>query len=503
MPRRLVQRLVTVAGVAVLLAVVAWIGWQWNESRLPSTYSVMDFGALDYGGGKVAPAAEAAHHHEHQHGVHVPGLVSVADLHGPAGRPDDRFTLTAENAQVRLPSGRTIDALTFDGTAPGPELRVRQGDLVEVTLVNKGVHAGVTIHWHGVDVPNAEDGVAGVTQNAVLPGERYTYRFRASQVGTFWYHTHQTSSKEVRRGLFGAFVIEPDRVPARGGLDLTLVAHTFDNVPTLAGSDQLERRAVRPGTVVRLRLVNSDSSPQRFALDGTAFRVLALDGTDLAGPDPVANETVEVPAGGRADLGFTMPRTAVRLSLEQTTVGLALSPSGTATPPATSPSTLFDPTTYGHHVPTPFGLSSRFDRRFELSIGRKPAFLDGRPGLQWTIDGHVYPDVPIFVVEKGDLVEVTISNHTHAVHPMHLHGHHVLVLSRDGKPVSGSPWWPDTLEVKPGETYVVAFRADNPGIWMDHCHNLVHAAAGLTMHLAYAGVTTQFSVGDVTHNHPE
>ncbi len=73
----------------------------------------------------------------------------------------------------------------------------------------------MTIHWHGVDVPNAEDGVAGVTQNAVLPGESYTYRFRAEQVGTFWYHTHQVSSKEVRRGLFGVIVIEPREQAAR------------------------------------------------------------------------------------------------------------------------------------------------------------------------------------------------------------------------------------------------------------------------------------------------
>ena len=86
---------------------------------------------------------------------------------------------------------------------------MRQGDLVEVTLENEDIAQGVTIHWHGIDVPNAEDGVAGVTQDAVLPGERYVYRFRAEQVGTFWYHTHQASSKEVRRGLFGAIVIEP------------------------------------------------------------------------------------------------------------------------------------------------------------------------------------------------------------------------------------------------------------------------------------------------------
>ena len=92
---------------------------------------------------------------------------------------------------------------------PGPELRVKEGDLVEVTLVNEDVEQGVTIHWHGVDVPNAEDGVAGVTQDAVLPGERHVYRFRVDQVGTFWYHSHQISAKQVRRGLFGALVIEP------------------------------------------------------------------------------------------------------------------------------------------------------------------------------------------------------------------------------------------------------------------------------------------------------
>ena len=118
--------------------------------------------------------------------------------------PSTRSCSWPSEPTIHLASGRTIDALTFNGTAPGPELRVRQGDLVDVVLENEDVEQGVTIHWHGVDVPNAADGVAGVTQNAVLPGERYRYRFRAEQVGTFWYHTHQSSSEDVRRGLFGA-----------------------------------------------------------------------------------------------------------------------------------------------------------------------------------------------------------------------------------------------------------------------------------------------------------
>jgi FtsP/CotA-like multicopper oxidase with cupredoxin domain len=94
---------------------------------------------------------------------------------------------------VRLASGRTIDGLTFNGRSPGPELRVRRGQLVEVTLRNEDVDGGVSIHWHGLDVPNAEDGVAGVTQDAVLPRESYTYRFRPEQQGTFWYHAASTT----------------------------------------------------------------------------------------------------------------------------------------------------------------------------------------------------------------------------------------------------------------------------------------------------------------------
>jgi FtsP/CotA-like multicopper oxidase with cupredoxin domain len=106
-------------------------------------------------------------------------------------------------------------------------------------------------------------------------------------------------------------------------------------------------------------------------------------------------------------------------------------------------------------------------------------------------------------VAEGDLVKMTIVNGSNAVHPMHLHGHHMLVLSRNGVPDPGSPWWTDTLEVDPGTQYVVAFRADNPGIWMDHCHNLRHAGAGLTMHLTYLSAYTPFVIGGPAHNEPE
>jgi FtsP/CotA-like multicopper oxidase with cupredoxin domain len=107
----------------------------------------------------------------------------------------------------------------------------------------------------------------------------------------------------------------------------------------------------------------------------------------------------------------------------------------------------------------------------------------------------------MFMVSEGDLVRIDLVNHSGTVHPMHLHGHHFLVLSRNDKAVR--PWSTDTLNMLPHERYEVSFRASNPGLWMLHCHNLPHARDGLTMHVMYDGVTTPFRAGDAAHNHPE
>ena len=486
-------QVLAVGGLALLLTAVGWGAWAWKSSLLPDTYDVMGYGRHDFGGG-----SEPADGH---HG-RAAETVSVSALHGPPGTPDTRFRLVARKANVRLPSGQTVEALTFDGTVPGTELRVRQGELVQVTLENRDVQPGVTIHWHGIDVPNAEDGVAGVTQDAVPPGGSHVYRFRAEQVGTFWYHSHESSSTQVRRGLFGAIVIEP-RSGVEEGLDLAVVAHVFDGRETLDGRDGTRHRVVAPGTRVRLRLVNTDNAPKPFVLSGTAFRVAAIDGTDLNEPGLIKGNELRVAPGGRYDVTFAMPASPVALRVDGTPAALALSQNGRGLAQVVKPRRVFDPAVYGRPAPVPFGADSAFDREFTLEIGRKPGFLDGDPGMHWTVNGGIYPDVPVFMVEAGDLVKLAISNETSTVHPMHLHGHHALVLSRDGKATRGSPWWTDTLDVEAGTRYELAFRADNPGLWMEHCHNLNHAAAGLTTHVAYLGVTTPFRVGGDAHNHPE
>ncbi|MGH3769056.1 MAG: multicopper oxidase domain-containing protein [Pseudonocardiaceae bacterium] len=154
--------------------------------------------------------------------------------------------------------------------------------------------------------------------------------------------------------------------------------------------------------------------------------------------------------------------------------------------------------------PAPAGFDpATASRRFEYAIGRWPGFVGGMPGIWWTINGHLFPDVPMFVVHEGDVVRMHISNSSGEVHPMHLHGHHALVLSRNGVAAHGSPWWIDSLNVADGESYEIAFRADNPGLWMDHCYHLGHAAQGLVAHLMYEGVTAPYLIGGTAANHPE
>jgi FtsP/CotA-like multicopper oxidase with cupredoxin domain len=256
---------------------------------------------------------------------------------------------------------------------------------------------------------------------------------------------------------------------------------------------------------VRLRLINTDDwVRQTYTVIGTEFQVAAIDGTDLNKPGPLRNTRLELLTGGRYDVAFTMPDGPVYLKVGAGEgLGLFMSPDGKGDIPLAPATVPFEPQHYGSPASTPFDADSVFDREFTMILDNKLGFYNGAFSAYDTINGAVFPNTPMFVVREGELVKTTIVNRSSVDHPMHLHGHHMLVLSRNGERITGSPWWSDTLDVAPGESYEVAFRTDNPGIWMDHCHNLQHAAAGMTMHLMYEGVTTPFMVGSATRNHPE
>lgn len=426
--------------------------------------------------------------------------VAVDELRGattpaPGGRTR-RHVLTAQRADVRLASGRRLEGLTFDGQVPGPAIVATEGDLLEVTLRNTDITDGVTLHWHGYDVACGEDGSPGVTQRAVAPGEEFVYRFRADQVGTYWYHTHQSSHLAVRRGLYGALVVHPRGQEPEGGtpgVDLTLPVHTFDGALVIGDVEGRGEQVVPMGTLVRLRLVSTDSDPHRIALAGTAFRLVAVDGRDLHEPGEVGDVALRLPAGARYDLIFEMPDRLVALLVDGGVDGgaeLALRPDDAPAGPAPSDTGAWpelDLLTYGTPAALPFDPDAA-DRHFTLVLDRALAIVDGRPAYAYTVNGRGHPSIPDQIVAEGDIVRFTVVNRGLETHPWHLHGHAVLVLSRDGTPSTGSPLWVDTFDVRPGEVWDVAFAATNPGIWMNHCHNLPHADQGMMLRLAYDGI---------------
>jgi FtsP/CotA-like multicopper oxidase with cupredoxin domain len=473
--------------VVATLALLVPLAVMWSNSRLPDSYDMAAMGYPDYGGGPHGAAGGGMDHTGGaDHGTPVKDL--VADPDRPA---DVEMTLTVH---------QDGDRFTVNGSSPGPPITATVGDMVQVTLVNDNVDEGTTLHWHGVDVPNAMDGVAGVTQDAVMPGQQFVYRFVVNDAGTYWYHSHQVSHEQVRGGLLGALVVQPTD-PDPAVVDQLAILHEYGGDSTVNGHTGTAEGKAAPGDQVRVRVVNTNNGVAPAWVTGAPFRVLAVDGYDVNGPTDVEDQKVLVPAGGRYDLGFTVPEGGVRVDFAGVTA-MTFGGDPTGGDGVTDPDDAVDMLSYG--TPTPLYFDpSHPDRKFEYSIGRRPGFLDGKPGRFWTVNGHLFPDTPMYMVQEGDIVTMEIDNHSGKPHPMHLHGHHAVVISRDGTEATGSPWWVDSLEVPDGHRFVIAFEADNPGIWMDHCHNLPHAQQGLVSHLMYLEVTSSFRIGGAPGNQPE
>ena len=354
-----------------------------------------------------------------------------------------------------------------------------------------------------------------MTQDAVLPGERFQADIPMTQPGTYWYHTHQRGSQGVVRGLYGTLVVQPETGPTED-VDLTLPVHTFSGSVVMGASDVLETSEVAAGESVRLRLINTDQTPQTFVVQGTPFRLAAIDGTDVASA-PLRDRSLIVPAGGRIDVVLTMPSEPVRIGVaSDRSGGIALLPrAGDDVPKLAVPPTAVDPlvdlvaspASSAAHPQAAAAIDAAlggdgFDVERTMILDRLPRFVQGMPNYGYTVDGRVYPYIEPTVVDEGDTVRIRLVNRSFETHPMHPHGHSVRVLSVDGR-VPTQPLWLDTFDVGPGEVWEVALYADNPGIWMDHCHNLEHAALGMVTHLAYRGITTPFDHGGVAQNAPE
>jgi len=413
------------------------------------------------------------------------------------------------------PAGPLTDVWFYGGRIPGPELRVQQGQPVRIRVHND-LPEETTVHWHGIRLPHAMDGVPGLTQTPIKPGETFTYEFAPPDAGTFWYHPHADSLRQLGRGMAGAFIVEEtdpvavDRelvwmladwrltreaqiAPDFGSMMDAAMAGRIGNTVTINGAISNEIQ-VKAGERVRLRLINSAlARMMALRFDGHRPVVVALDGQPC---EPHVTERLLLGPAMRADLIIDMqgePGHRYRViddfypNLPYWLTELVYEAS-----PAERRQRLDPPTALPRNpLPEP-NLASAEHHELKLQGGMMSGagmmgggmMGMGQNGASWAIngmsmtgDGHAGM-TPMVTLKLGRSHVFTIRNESRWWHPMHLHGHSFRVLTRNRSPVPHHAW-ADTVLIAPEETMEIAFVADNPGDWMLHCHVADHQFSGM------------------------
>ena len=409
-------------------------------------------------------------------------------------------------------------AWVFGGKSPGPVLRIPRGKPVHVRVDN-ALSEPTSVHWHGIRIENAMDGVSGFTQAAIEPGESFDYRFTAPDAGTYWYHSHHRSWEQVARGLYGPLIVEED-APVAVDHDLLFVADDWllgddgqiaggfggihdashggrmGNWLTVNGDTKPTYR-VRPGARVRLRCISAANARiMAFAFPGLTATVAAIDGQPLQTPKPLGDALLLAPAQ-RADLIIDIPAApgaafeVQEVSLEPPIGAAAIVVEGEPVRTAPPAEALVLPPSALSGLPLDLAGAQHVDLLMEGgAMGRmRGAMHMGRmfdmrelvmeKGQAWSLNGVAgRTGTPLANVPLGRTLTVNMINDTRWPHAMHMHGHHFRVVERNGEKVTGAPWR-DTELVDVGETVRVAFVADNPGKWLFHCHMLEHHMAGM------------------------
>lgn len=284
---------------------------------------------------EIAPVNHGAHDAHDMTPISTQGLpVAAADRRGNtplAGEVKNgvrEFNLTTSPIAWPITDDVTVAAYAYNGQVPGPMLRVTAGEKIRVILTNN-LSGPTTIHWHGVDVPIEMDGVPGISQEPVKPGESFTYEFTVPNTpGTFFYHTHVMPDRQQALGLYGAFIIEPRTrmanawdsehtlmlgewtVKAGGNVPAMPMEGMFPNYFTINGKawDSTERFTAKVGERVLFRLIGSGSFSHPIHMHGAPFKVIAVDGHPLPEAQQMVRDTLTVNPGERYDILWTPTR---------------------------------------------------------------------------------------------------------------------------------------------------------------------------------------------------
>lgn len=396
-------------------------------------------------------------------------------------------------------------------------IRAEKGEKFNVLLRNT-MDVPTSIHWHGLILPNSQDGVAFVTQFPLYPGLSYRYDFPLVQTGTYWMHSHfslqeqlqlsapliiydpeeaNLSDKEAILFLSDFSFKRPLEIFRNLRCNKQMSMHDMNNIKDVIDVnydalianyrtlDNAEIIAVEPGQKVRLRIINGSSATNFFIklgrLEGEA---IAVDGNRI---EPLKGNHFELAVAQRMDIIVQIPQeggafpiigqgeaTDMVAGFVLATKNVELPKLSSKAPEKASAFTNAQETKLKALVP----LKKRpVQRSLVVELGGNMA------DYTWTLNGQAWPEVTPLVVESGERVEIVFKNKTAMSHPMHLHGHVFQVTAIDGQHIEGA--LRDTVLVKPNSTLAIQFDADNPGVWPLHCHILYHLEAGMFTVLRY------------------
>lgn len=395
--------------------------------------------------------------------------------------------------------------------APPPVLRLRKGEPFAARLLNQ-LDEPTTVHWHGLRVPNAMDGVPEMTQPYVYPGDSFDYAFTPPDAGTFWYHPHCNTLTQMGHGLTGVIVVED---PADPVFDAEIVMNLRD---FRIGADGgflpafKPRDAARGGTYGTVRTTNWQTAPDHRApsggllrlriaatdvtriytltLNGAPALIIALDGNPL--PAPVPLDRLDLGPGQRVELVLRMPQTeGARVTLDNVRGSAPFTVAGFIAEGSSLKRDLRDVPALAPNPIAKADLSSAERIPLDVSAtaehGARESICGSLGYTFWAINKVAWPgDVsdpvaPLADLKLGRSYVLQLTNRTPHAHPMHLHGLTFEVLSASKHATLPPPT--DTILLQPDEQAELAFVADSLGDWMFHCHIIEHQKSGMSAYL--------------------
>jgi FtsP/CotA-like multicopper oxidase with cupredoxin domain len=414
-------------------------------------------------------------------------------------------TLRISPIELEVAPHKAVKTTGYNGSAPGPVLRFREGQRVTIDVINETKETEV-VHWHGLFVPPEVDGSIEEGTPPIPSGGRQRYSFLVHPSGTRWYHTHMPAGRNLNRALytgqFGMFYIEPKNDPGRYDAELFLCLHGWKPyLASTSGEGSLEPAynffsinshalgygepiRVRPGQRVLFHILNADATlPHNLALGGHHFEVVSLDGNPV--PSPKIMDVVSLGPAERVDAMVTMNQPGVwilgELDAQMRDQGLGAVVEyefSKGTPQWAAPASFtWDYTLFGaanSERPAAAGISGQTAEVIPLVF--RPKFAGNNWMDHWTINGKEFPKVDPIMVQENHRYRLRLDNQSDDDHPVHLHRHSFELKSVAGKPTSGI--MKDVVVVPRRQVVEAEFVADSPGATLFHCHQQMHMDFG-------------------------